>query len=424
MKETPAPDPFLAYLDEDLVNCLLLPVLIGDLSTRALWRRHPRLPELQADIEAISGLTRSDVVTLSACNNDRARIACEFVLRPARLHAFMALGAALWDSPLRETPFLRFLDEVEGSETEQPDQTAAWVFDFMESRQEPPWLDFPADFEPSAEFVAHFLRAPDAVPTPEVERAFIESAPEVVTRTGDELRWRRLQLESVIGRAGEVLRTIGEAERILLAPDNPQTDEADTDEGLRAYYHDECLELDVKPLIRAMLAFGLLSARSWYRYSALPFARAAGELRWLRRQDAVEALRKRIEGLAYADPQDMTTGVTCSFSLAELLTLYQSLESLALAAINDLLPAITALRVQDGQDQPAEISDSFPVATAVLTDVLDVGHPFGQFFYRNVPTFVRFLEDQLTVADDREELARARAEIAALAELATSPGAV
>ncbi len=421
MEETPAPDPFLAYLDEELVNCLLLPVLIGDLSTRALWRQHPRLPELQADIEAICGLTRGDMVALSKCNHDRARIAREFVLRPARLHAFMALGMALWDSPLRQTPFLQFLDTIEGSDDDLPDQTAEWVFGVMESREEPKWLDFAVDFEPSAAFVAHYLRGPDAEPTIAAERAFLEEAPDLVMRTGEELRWRRLQLEGVIGRAGEVLRGIGEAERLLLAADNPQTDEADTDEELRAYYHEQWLAIDVKPLTRAALAFGLLSARSWYRYAALPFARAAGELRWLRRQDAVEALRHRLQGLTFDDPQDQTTGVMCAFSLAELLTMYQSLESLALAAINDLLPAITAL---SAQDVPSAGSDSFSMATTVLTDVLDVSHPFGEFFYQNVPAYARLLEEELTEDDDRQELARARAEIAALAELATSPGAV
>ncbi len=194
MEATPTPDPFLARLDAALVNCLLLPVMLGDLSARALARQHPQMPQLLADIEEISGLTLPDLAALSACSNDRPRIACEFVLRPARLHAFMALGVALWNSPLRNSPFLRFLDAVEDPETELPADNAEWVFGFMENPEERQWRDFPPDFEPTPAFLAHYLRPTGAVPDPAAERAFVEPAPDVRLRTGEELRWRRSAL--------------------------------------------------------------------------------------------------------------------------------------------------------------------------------------------------------------------------------------
>ncbi len=419
MEETPTPDPFLARLDSDLVNCLLLPVMLGDLSARALARQHPQMPQLLADIEEISGLTLPDLAALSACSNDRPRIACEFVLRPARLHAFMALGVALWNSPLRDSPFLRFLEAVEGADTGLPDNTAEWVFSFMEDNEERQWLDFPTDFEPTPAFLSYFLRPTDAAPDPAAERAFVESVPDVRLRTGEELRWRRLQLESVISRAGEVLRAIGEGEHILLMPGTPSTDEADANPDLHEYYHGPCTEIEITPILRIMLAIALLSARNWRFYAVLPFARAASQLRWLRRQDAVEALRQRIDGLEFANPMDLTTSIECTFSLAELLTLYHALESLALVAISDLLPVISGLRAQD----PPERSGNFPTVTASLTKMLDVSNPFGQLFYRNVPLFAQLFEEQLTRDDDREELAQARAEVATFAELATSEGA-
>ena len=421
MEEAPAPDPFLAHLDADLVNCLLLPVLLGDLGTRALGRQHPQMPELLADIAEISGLTLRDMAAVGECSNNRPLIAREFVLRPARLHAFMALGMALWNSPLRDSPFLRFLEKVEGSETGLPEGTAEWLFDFMEDNEERQWVDFPADFEPAPAFLMHYLRPTDAVPDPAAERAFLESAPDVRVRTGEELRWQRLQLESVIGRAGEMLRDTGEAERIRLMPDNPSTDDADADPDFHDYYHSPCVDMNITSGSRAMMAIALLSARNWHFFAMLPFARAASQLRWLRRQDAVEALRQRIDGLTYANPLDLTTSIRCTFSLAELLTLYHALESLALAAISDLLPVISGLQAESAP----EGSVNFPTVAASLTKLLDVSHPFGQLFYRNVSLFAQLLRNQLTDDDDdREELAQAHAEVAALAELATSEGAV
>lgn len=419
MEEAPTPDPFLVHLDEDMVNCLLSPTMIGDLGGRALMRRYPELPQLLADLEEACGLTLRDVATLSKCWQNRPLLGREFVLRPARLHAFMALAMALWRSPLRKTFFLEFLDEVDGPETALPDEAAEWVFGLMEDNEERRWTDFPADFEPSPAFLAHYLRSADATPTIDEERAFVLGLPDVVSRTSEDLHWRRVAVERVIGQAGELLRTIGEAERIVLAPDNPGTDEADADAELHDYYHGACVELTVTPLVRGVWGVALLSARHWHFYATLPFARAACRLRWLRRQEAVEALRQRISGIEYADQTNLETGEKCEFSLAELLTLYQSLESLALVAINDLLPTLAALRTQPA---PSGRGESFLEVSALLHQLLDVSAPLGQAFYRSVPAFAQFLEDYLTQEDDREELAKARAEIAALAELTTAGG--
>lgn len=439
MKEAAAPDPYLAAIDESTVAGLHLLLVVSGTHVRALWHPHPHLEPLLAEIETITGLTQADVLDFSSAPQTMATAAREAVLRPGRLHLFIALGLALRDSPLRESPLVPDQKSEKLSSTDDMVRhIAERLFAWREADGDAEHMDLPRGYAIPDALMWQIVRAratratetPEPGPT-EADLAAAGMPDELLTRTGEELRWARLRLERTIEDAGAELAAAAAADRTVLALDNPAPDEADRDDpDARDYYHDPWFELSVSPLVRVIMGMALMAGEFWYVDATLPFARKASELRWLRRRPAVRALRERLDTLPFVDANDLMEKITVNFSLSELLTMYQAFESLALAGINELLPAFGALHARqraharkDGEE-PTEIEDEdAPDRADWLGDSLDPTDTFGRFFYQSVSGFAQILELNLT-GDYAADLAAARAEVAALAELAVSDGAV
>ena len=217
----------------------------------------------------------------------------------------------------------------------------------------------------------------------------------------------------------------------MLTPDAGYAPDSADDPAHYARYHDTVLHLHIRPGIRTLTLASLISGAYWFLDADVPFALAASRLRWLRRREAVLALQRRFTALKYISETDLTESVSLDLSLAELLTMYQAQESLALAMINDdILPAIAALPQNQPKPRPpqpgeAELDADIDSQEYVhwMQEELAPDSMLADLFFANVPLFAEILSERFR-GDEAADFAAARAEIAALAELATSPGAV
>ncbi len=444
MDEAETPDPYVRAIPENILACLHFMLVISRAGAHALWKPRPQLGGLLAEVAALTNLTAADEAALSAYGDSMPAIAREAMLRPARLYNFIALGMAVQESALNESPMLPSLAKLGSLDTAR--QGAQMIFQVLEANETGELIDFPEDFDPLGPGgiwtdEAQAARAARLAAGEEDDEAEgddddedednDDSRPRMVMTPVDELRLNRLQLESLLLRAAPLLRAVADADRAMLTPDAGHAPDPADDPADHARYHATVLQLHIRPGIRALALTSLISGAYWYLDADVPFALAASRLRWLRRRDAVLALQQRFTELKYASKTDLTEAVSMDLSLAELLTIYQAQESLALALINeDILPAIAALphnqpkatRPQPDETESDTDSDSRGYIHWVQQE-LAADSMLIDLFFANVPLFAEILSERLQ-DDEAADFAAARTEIAALAELATSPEAV
>lgn len=414
MAENQAPDPYVQAIPEQILHCLRYMLLISSTAVRALWRPLPQLTPIVAEVETLTGLTEADLKTLTECAESLNLTAREAVLRPARLYTFIALGMALYESPLSNSPFIPSLDALDSREMAR--RGAQLVFEMIEDTPGGEVHNYPSGFE--------FPLTEAAAPTqePQLEQAADETSEELEVQVEvypvEDLRLMRLQLESLIEQAAPQLSTVIEIDQIRLPVSADQSPDQADDPAFHDFYHTPCMTLGIRPAIRALTIMSLAAGAYWHLDAMVAFARAAAGLRWLRRHEAVLTLQDRLLALTYESEEDLTESISVAFSLAELLTMYQAMESLALAVLNDaIMPAIQAANEHAGKGLGnANYMQWFQPGG-------DDDGRLGDLFFRNVPVFAEILTERLE-GEQAQAFAAARTEIAALAELATSPDAV
>ena len=402
-----APDPYVARIPEGMLMAVRYLLMVSAQGTWALWRTPhtavPQLAPLVAELENLTGLTSADIVALSEAANSSPGTAREMILRSGRLYLFMAVGMHVYESPLYDSPLVP--PTPAGAALEEVLAQAQALFQLLEATEGGQIGDYPSDYDP--------LDAPADPDDP-------TDTPQGTFYSVEELRLRRLQLQSLFEQAAPRLRTVVEIDRARLPADETPDAPDPTDS---AHHHEPGLRFAIRPMIRALAATALSTAAYWYLDAAVPFALAASRLRWLRNRAATYALAERFLALTYPEPDDMTAHVPIELSLAEILTLYQAQESVALALLSDdILPAILALYTPTAAARAGE-SITPPKYARWLSEELDPSSRLGELFLVNVPLFAEILTERLT-GSQVAAFADARTEVTALAELATSPGAV
>ena len=451
MEEVEIPDPYVQRIPENILACLRFMLIVSRSAVHALWKPRPQLSGLVAEVATLTHLTARDEAALTACGESMPAIAREAMLRPARLYRFIALGMAVYESALNESPMLPSLAKLDSLDTAR--QGAQMIFQVLEANETGELIDFPEDFDPlgpggvwtdeaqaarAARLAAGEEEADDDEDDEDADDDDDDydgddddSRPRMVMTPVDELRLNRLQLESLLMRAAPLLRVVADADRAMLTPDAGYAPDSADDPAHHARYHDTVLHLHIRPGIRTLTLASLISGAYWFLDADVPFALAASRLRWLRRREAVLALQRRFTALKYISETDLTESVSLDLSLAELLTMYQAQESLALAMINDdILPAIAALpqnQPKPRPPQPGEAESDADIGSQEyiqwMQEELAPDSMLADLFFTNVPLFAEILSERFR-GDEAADFAAARAEIAALAELATSPGAV
>ena len=440
MEETPAPGRFEERISPDMLLAFRRLLMIGGMAARALWRSPPdavpQLRPLVAALEDLTGLTAADGEALYACIQSPDAMAREAMMRPGRFYLFIAVGLAACESALVGSPLLPLTLGASGLAA--TNEMAEAVYKVIESTENGEVADLPLDFDPFAHGHDPFGEPAAAGETAETtardddddddddnpddddHRAFrIYSV--------DELRLIRWQLGTLFTHHEAALQQVVLADCVVYTPNaaagpDPADDPANDD-----FYHDRRLGITINIVLRGIAIACLITSAYWFLSAAVPFARAAARLRWLRRRAAIDELMQHLNALDYPDDDTGTPPtVRLSLSLAEMLTLYQAQESVALALLNgEVLAAVEAL----SPSQPPPVDDDDAPGNGWLNHIrwlrheLEVSSDLGRMFLHNVSLLGGLMQQHLT-GDAAAAFAEARAEVAALAELAASPGAV
>ncbi len=410
-------------------------LVVGGMSARALWRREPNVvPQLRplvAALQELTGLTAADGEALRACSKSADDTAREALLRPGRFYLFIAVGLAAYESALVGSPLLPLPsgDDPMGLAHEMAEQ----VYAMIENNPSGEVTDLPVDFDPFAhghdpfESAAAAADAAAAAAAGGDDTADAAGSALVQMYPVEELRLIRWQLGTLFAHHAPALREVVLADCAIYAPDDAETPDQADDPAYHDFYHERWLSITVSFTLRALATASLVTSAYWFLSAAVPFARAAAGLRWLCRREATVALTKRLLALEFGnEDEDGEPEVEVELSLAEMLTLYQAQESVALAVLNDeILAAVSAVSPFEASDADFSESSGGLVRhhTEWLRHELEVSSDMGKLFMRNVPLFAALLAEHLT-DDDAAEFAKARTEVMALVELATSSGAV
>lgn len=281
----------------------------------SLWREPGVDAEVIAEAEALTRLTEERVREMSQLRlpEELGRL---LLTAPVRLHAVTALGLALLDTPLI-TRFERFMEQPERGTSAD-----TWTRIVEASRDIGQKLML--QFEE---------RTPGTLY--DVEDVLAERAgdlDEAPRYSGDDLRLRRLQIDGLVARSlADYVPPAADAdddddadvssEGVDRFETRPDADDADTD----PFFSEPYLQMG---FIEPQLAMLQLALRLPLALRLLPehrFGQAARQLRWLRREKAMQALLTRLED---AKPEE-----SIEFSLAELLSLYQGAQFVALALV-------------------------------------------------------------------------------------------
>lgn len=386
----------------------------------SLWREPGVAPEVIAEAEALTRLTEERVREMSQLRlpEELGRL---LLTAPVRLHAVTALGLALLDTPLI-TRFARFMEKPERG-------TSADT-----------WLRIvAASHDIGQKLMTQFEeRTPGALYDVEdvlAERAGdVEDAPRY---SGEDLRLRRLQIE------GLVVRSLADYVPPAAAYDDDDDDDADdtvSADGVNQFETRPDADADAADtdpfftepylqmgFIEPQLAMLQLALRLPLAMRLLPdhrFGQAARQLRWLRRQAALQALLTRLEDAVPEAPLEL--------SLAELLSLYQGTQFVALALVGNVMQDLDAFlenrRPADGADmltdaEGAESSEKLHLSAFFDAEPDEEGDSPRRAIYGMVEGFVGVVREALDTeiedeqSDERDELNAAQAEID---ELATS----
>lgn len=393
----------LTELIADLPDSLLhnMRILLAGCTQSALsvWRE-PGVPDdVVAEVEALTSLTEERVRAMNEAT-DPPILGRLLLTAPCRMHAVVSLGLALFDTPLldRLTDFFNHRASLEAGTWERIQQAARDIggnlLKNLEERTPGPLYD--------VEDIQH-ERTDDDFEAPRY--------------TGNDLLLRRLRIEGLVERVfrhwetplaiGDAAPAAADAGEVAVAPPYALED--------AEFFTEPYLEM---PFLAPQLAMLQLAVRMPLILHLLPehrFGERVGRLRWLRDPARLRALAERLVGVT---PEEEPV----QLSLADLLTLLQGSQFVALALVGDVMREIDeALAVRAG-----ELPQPPPEGAHSLGGFFDAppdedGESPRRLICGMVEGFVAVVRRALDEGPDaeaaeREEFQQAQAEVDELAE--------